>query len=351
MQPDFAPRFAYLGCFTTAARGARGDGIHVHAIDPATGAWTHIQHLPGLVNPSFLALAHDRRTLYAVHGDADYASAFARDAATGLLHPLGQAATGGNNVVHLAVAPSGRHLIVANYGSGSVAVLQIGEDGSLAPFSFLAPMPGNPGPHPVEQAGSHPHQILFDPSGRFVLVPDKGHDDVAVFGFDADRGTLSLHSVMAACPGAGPRHAAFHPARPVCWVLNELNSSVTTCRWVSGRLEPVEAVPTLPGDFYGTSTAAAIATTADGRVVYASNRGHDTITAFCSDGGDGHLRPLGWTRAPGRGPRFMALQDNTLFVASEQDDRIGRFAPRDGGILDPLGETISSPSPVTIAFA
>ena len=123
MAPRLAPLFAYVGCFTTATRGARGNGIDVHAIDPANGAWTHIQHLPGLLNPSYLALAHDRRTLYAMHGDADYASAFARNATTGLLRPLGQAATGGSNVVHLAVAPSGRHLIVANYGSGSVAVL------------------------------------------------------------------------------------------------------------------------------------------------------------------------------------------------------------------------------------
>ncbi|WP_428375257.1 lactonase family protein [Lichenicoccus sp.] len=346
-----APRYAYIGCFTTATRGARGDGIDVHAIDPATGAWTRIQHLAGLVNPSFLVLAPDRRTLYAVHGDAGYASAFARDEATGLLRPLGQAATGGSNVVHQAIAPSGRHLVIANYGSGSVAVLPIGDDGSLAPFSFLAPMPGSPGPHRVEQAGSHPHQILFDPSGRFVLVPDKGHDDVAVFAFDADRGTLELHSVLASRPGAGPRHAAFHPSRPVCWVLNELNSSVTTCRWASGRLEPVAVIPTLPGTFSGASTAAAIATTTDGRIVYASNRGHDSIAAFATDAADGRLRQLGWTRAPGRGPRFMALQDDILFVASEQDDLIGRFVPGDGGVLDPAGEIVPSLSPVTIAFA
>ncbi len=346
-----ASRFAYVGCFTTAARGARGDGIDVHAIDPATGAWTPIQHLGGLVNPSFLVLAPDRRTLYAVHGDAGHASAFSRDEASGLLRPLGQAATGGSNVVHQAIAPSGRHLVVANYASGSVAVLPIGDDGALAPFSFLASMPGRPGPHRLEQAGSHPHQVLFDPSGRFVLVPDKGHDGVAVFAFDEARGTLELASVMASRPGAGPRHAAFHPERPVCWVLNELDSSVTTCRWTSGGLEPVEVIPTLPADFFGASTAAAIAATTDGRLVYASNRGHDSIAAFGTDDRDGLLRPLGWTRAPGRGPRFIASHDDILVVASEQDDLIGRFAPEAGGGLRRVGELVPSRSPVTIAFA
>ncbi len=346
-----ASRFAYVGCFTTATRGARGDGIHVHAIDPATGAWIPVQHLPGLMNPSFLVFAPDRRTLYAVHGDADYASAYARDDVTGLLRPLGQAATGGGNVVHQAIAPSGRHLVVANYGSGTVAVLPIGNDGALAPFSFLASMPGRPGPHPVEQAGSHPHQILFDPSGRFVLVPDKGHDEVAVFAFDADQGRLELRSVMPARSGAGPRHAAFHPRLPVCWVLNELDSSVTTCRWASGRLEPVAVIPTLPGDFAGTSTAAAIAATADGHIVYVSNRGHDSIAVFGTDDADGRLRQLGWTQAPGRGPRFIALHDDILFVASEQDDLIGRFVSDPGGGLGPVGEIVPSPSPVTIAFA
>ena len=212
-------------------------------------------------------------------------------------------------------------------------------------------MPGCPGPHPVEQSGSHPHQILFDASGRSVLVPDKGHDGVAVFAFDADPGTLALHSVMPAGPGAGPRHAAFHPTRPVCWVLNELASSVTTCRWPAGRLEPVTVVPTLPEDSPGGSTAAAIATTPDGSIVYASNRGHDSIATFAADDADGRLRPLGWTRAPGRGPRFMAWHDDRLHVASETDDLIGRLVRGIGGALDPVGEIVPSLSPVTIAFA
>src|SRR6516165_10165278 len=120
--------YAYVGSFTTAQRKARGDGIHVYRADPVTGAWTHLQHVGGLVNPSFLALSHDQRFLYSVHGDEDYATAFALDPETGEVKLLNRAATGGRNGVRQAVDPSGKFLVVANYASGSVAVLPIEAD-------------------------------------------------------------------------------------------------------------------------------------------------------------------------------------------------------------------------------
>lgn len=351
-QPDSG--FAYVGCFTTEKRRARGDGIHAYAVDSERGEWTHIQHVPGLVNPSFLIMGAGGRALYAVHGDQDYASAFARDERTGQLQPLGQAACGGYNVVHGALDPSGRHFVVANYGSGSVAVLPLAPDGKLADYAQLVTMPGTPGPHRGEQSGSHPHQVVFDPSGRFVLVPDKGHDTVCVFAFDAGRGALELASMAKSRPGAGPRHGAFHPTLPVYWVLNELDSSITTYAWSvqAGSLEPVQVLPTLPPDFFGASTAAAIVVTPGGRHVFASNRGHDGVAAFAVDAATGQLEPCGWTQAPGRDPRFMTFHGNHLYVASERDDVIGRFAvgPQNGQLRDQRS-VVSSLSPVSIAFA
>ena len=346
-----AARFAYVGCFTTQTRRARGDGIHVHAIGE-DGAWTHLQHLPGLVNPSYLVLGPGDRTLYAVHGDETYASAYARDPRTGHLHPLGQASTGGRNVVHQALDPAGRHLVVANYATGSVAVLPVRDDGGLDDHSQLLDMPGSPGPHRAEQAGSHPHQVVFDPTGRFVLVPDKGHDGVAVFAFDAERGRLELASVTPSRPGAGPRHGAFHPTLPVYWVLNELDSSITTHRWSadSGQLDPIEVLPTLPADFFGASTAAAIAVTPSGGFVFASNRGQDGIATYAAASDTGQLRPLCWTPSQGRDPRFIAFHDGALHVASERDDAIARLA-FDAGTLRPTGARVSSLSPVSLAFA
>src|SRR5215813_15529471 len=229
--------FAYVGSFTTAQRKARGDGIHVYRVDPATGAWTHIQHIGDLVNPSYLALSHDQRFLYSVHADEDYATAFALDPATGQAKLLNRAATGGKNGVRQAVDPSGKFLVMANYASGSVAVLPIAPDGSLKDQHQLVQLPGEPGPHKVEQTSSHAHDIVFDPSGHFVLVPDKGLDRVFVFRFDAATGRLTPAEPdsVKARPGAGPRHLAFHPKLPIVWVLNELDSTTATYRWDAER--------------------------------------------------------------------------------------------------------------------
>jgi 6-phosphogluconolactonase (cycloisomerase 2 family) len=285
--------FAYVGSFTTAKRKARGDGIHVYRADPATGAWTHIQHIGDLTNPSYLALSPDQRFLYSVHGDGDYATAFALHRETGQAKLLNKAATGGGNGVRQAVDPSGKFLVVANYASGSVAVLAIAPDGSLKDQHQLVALPGEPGPHKTEQKSSQPHDIVFDPSGKFVLVPDKGLDRVFVFRFDAAAGQLTPteQGSVQSRPGAGPRHLMFHPKLPIVWVLNELDSTTATYTWDAGTgaLKPMQVITTLPTDFTRYSTAAEIAVTPDGRFVYCSNRGHDSIAmrARCNDLGQG----------------------------------------------------------------
>ena len=165
--------FAYVGSFTTTQRYARGDGIHVYRVDAETGAWTHVQRVANLVNPSFLAIGRDGRCVYSVHGDETYATAFSVDRESGQITPIGRAETGGRNGVHLAADPGGRYVLVANYGSGNIAVLPTRPDGALGDAAQVVPLEGQPGPHRVEQTSSHPHQIVFDPSGRYVVVPDK----------------------------------------------------------------------------------------------------------------------------------------------------------------------------------
>ena len=222
--------YAYVGCFTTARRYARGDGLHVYRVDPDSLAWSPVQVIGDLVNPSFLVTSPDQRFLYSAHGDEGYATAFSVNRENGTLALMHRADTGGRNGVHLAIDPRGRFLIVANYASGSVSVLPVRPDGALGDAAQVVPLPGQPGPNRVEQASSHPHQILFDPSGRFVVVPDKGLDRVFVFRFDADSGELSptAQGSAVARSGSGPRHACFHPTLPVLWVLNEIGSSLTT---------------------------------------------------------------------------------------------------------------------------
>jgi len=347
------PRFAYVGCFTTAQRKARGTGIDICRIDPVSGAWLLAGHHGGLTNPSFLITDAGARFLYSVHGDLDYASAFAIDPASGALTPLGQAATGGRNGVHPAIDPSGRFMVVANYGSGTVAVLPVREDGSLGDFIQLLDLPGTLGPHRTEQTIAHPHHVVFDPSGRFVIIPDKGLDKVFVLRFQD--GALALHSEAVMRPGAGPRHMVFHPTLPVAFVLNELDSTVATCRWdeAAGTLTPVHLASSLPSDFFGASTAAAIVITADGRHIFTSNRGQDSVAHFAFDADRVLLETIGWTPSEGRDPRFMTLDPagKRLYVANEQGDTILDFDLAEGsGQPIRRGVALASASPCTIAF-
>ena len=355
--PGTGAMYAYVGSFTSAQRKARGDGIHVYRADPTTGAWTHIQHIGDLVNPSYLALSRDQRFLYSIHGDEDYATAFALDPATGQAKLLNRAATGGKNGVREAVDPSGKFLVMANYASGSVAVMAIAPDGSLKDQHQLVQLPGEPGPHKVEQMSSHPHNVVFDPSGRFVLVPDKGLDRVFVFRFDGATGRLTPteQGSVKSRPGAGSRHLAFHPKLPIVWVLNELDSTIATYKFDTerGALTALQVMSTLPTDFTGYSTTAEIAVSPDGRFIYGSNRGHDSVTIFATNP-EGLLSIVGWQPSQGAGPRFIGLDPAGRFLhaANEQGDTVVTFrVDGSSGKLTPTGQVIKNASPVTIVFA
>jgi 6-phosphogluconolactonase len=341
---------AFVGCFTTERRRARGRGIDIYRTGSGLESWVHLGRVEGLTNPSFLVADPKRAVLYTVQGDGEAASAFAADRG-GTLRLLGSAATGGTNSVHQALDVTGRFLIVANYASGSVALLPVRPEGGLEPACHILPLPGEPGPHRTEQACAHPHQVVLSPDGRHVLVPDKGLDRVFVLAVDGER--LAIISETAMRPGAGPRHIAFHPHAPLAFLVNELDSSVATCRWdaQTGTLMPLHLAPTLPPDFFGGSTAAAIVVRPDGRFVYASNRGQDGIARFRVDEA-GRLDPTGWTSSGGRDPRFMTLAPDAahLLVANEQGDSLVEFAiDAESGDLTRTGSRPSL-SPCTIAF-
>jgi len=352
--------FAYTGCFTTEKRRARGDGIHAFRIDAATGKWTPVQHVGDLINPSWLLTNRDRTVLYGLHGDQDYATSFSIDPADGRLSPLNRVGTGGVNGVSGKLDPSEKFLVVANYASGDLAVLPVAGDGSLGEPVQVVALPGEPHPrHRVyHQESAHPHDIMFDPSGRYVAVPDKGLDRVFLFRFDSRLGRLTpcRPGWTAARNGAGPRHIAFHPGRPVAWVLNELDSTVMTCRWnaARGALTPVDVVSTLPGDFVGDNLAAEILFVPSAGALYVSNRGHDSIVRFRVSRTDGRPRPAGWHHTGGEKPRFFALgpPGRVLYAANETGDSITRFRlDPQSGVLTPLRRAIPVASPVTIAFA
>ena len=326
----------------------------MYRVDPQAGSWTHVQRVADLVNPSFLVMAPGGRRLYSVHGDETYATSFQVDPATGFLTVLNRAETGGRNGVHQAIDPSGRFLVVANYGTGSVAVLPIRPDGSLGDAGQVVALPGQPGPHRIEQTASHPHHVVFAPGGRSLLVPDKGLDRVFIFRFDAANGKLTPTEQGAAVvrAGSGPRHIAFHPRLPIAWVVNEIASTITTYLWDAerGSLRAAQILPTLPPEYTAENTAAEIAVSAGGRVVYCSNRGHDSIAAFASDARTGMLTSVGWTPSGGRTPRYIGFDPSgsLLCATNEQSDTVVSF--RADGRLTPLGKPVETGSPVCVAW-
>lgn len=346
---------AYVGCRTTRERNARGEGISVFEVG-ADGALALVQLVSGLVNPSYLALSRDGTRLYTVHGDQSEASAFAVDRATGRLQLINTQSTEGRNPVHLALSADGRHLVVTNHLGASLAVLPVAEDGALQPLSQLVKVDGPTGPHRVEQQQPKPHFNAFDPSGRFVLVPDKGCDRTWSFSFEHGRLVPCEPPFVEAREGAGPRHMVFHPRQPWAYVVNELDSTVMACGFdaASGALTPFQWLPTLPCDYTGNSRAAAIAVDAGGRHLYASNRGHDSIAVFGIDPATGRLSFLEAVTTGGRTPRAFSFSPDgrLLYALNEDSDSIVTFAvDAAGGRLTPTGQRVSTGSPVCMVFA
>jgi 6-phosphogluconolactonase (cycloisomerase 2 family) len=349
--------FAYVGARTTRERDARGDGLNVYRVDAATGHWTHVQLVGDLVNPSFLAFDRSRNFLYTVHGDLSDITSFAIDAQTGKLRQINRQSTQGKNPVHLAFDPINRFVVVANHITSTLALLPREQDGSLGEVVDLVKLEGKPGPHRVEQPFAKPHQVEFDPSGRFIVVPDKGLDAVFTYRIDAEaKKLLPATKPVEAREGSGPRHVAFDSTGRTAYVINELDSTVTAYRFdpTTGSLMPFQIVSSLPDTFTGNNRASEIAVSPDGRFVYASNRGYDCIVIFAVDPSSNRLSPISWQTTDGRTPRFFAIDPNhrVLFVANEDSDTIVPF-----DIDQPTGKLNRSPaqsirvgSPVCVLF-
>ncbi len=350
------PMYAYVGSRTTRERNARGEGITVYKVDQEEGTLSLVQVVKDLINPSFLALNKAGDRLYTVHGDMTEVSAFSVDEATGKLAFINRQSCEGKNPVHLALDPTQRYLVVSNHIGGSLAVMNIAEDGSLGSVNQLLKLQGPLGPHRLEQPFSKPHFNPFDPSGQFVLVPDKGLDRVFSFKFDNGKLYPADQPFVTSREGSGPRHLAFHPKASFAYVVNELDSSVTAYRFngQSGALSPIQVLPSLPATFTGNSRASEIEIDRSGRFLYASNRGYDSVAVFAIDQGTGMLSPVEFMPTDGKTPRFFALTPNEryLFALNEDSDTIISMATdAKTGALRKTGFTVSTGSPVCMIFS
>ncbi|MGY8524386.1 lactonase family protein [Paracidovorax citrulli] len=348
--------YAYVGSRTTRERNARGDGISVFRMDTDSGALEPVQVVGDLVNPSFLALNRRGDRLYSVHGDMSDISAFAVDASSGRLQLINRQSTGGKNPVHLALDPSERFVIVSNHIGASLAVLPLEGDGAIGELTQLVKLEGPIGPHRIEQKQAKPHFNPFDPSGRFVIVPDKGLDRTFAFRFEDGRLTPAMPSFVESREAAGPRHVAFHPNGRYAYVVNELDSTVTTYSYspTTAQMRPLQVLSTLPDIFTGNSRAAGIQVDRNGRFVYASNRGHDSIAVFSIDPRTSLLRFSGADLSLGRTPRFFTADPTgrLLYALNEDSDTIVAFHINQGtGRLCPAGLSVRTGSPVCMVFS
>jgi 6-phosphogluconolactonase len=340
----------YIGNYTKGEDAA----IYHGEIDPASDALRILGRTKCEDAPSYLALHPTGRYLYAVsetntHDGGGAVSAFAIDSGTGDLTFLNLQPTGGSPC-HNTVDASGRYVLSANYGGGSVAVHPISGDGSLGEISDFRQHEGS-SINPKRQQEPHAHSINIDPSNRFAFCADLGLDKVVVYDLDLDGGKLKDHGSASVTGGDGPRHFVVHPNRLKAYVINEISNTVTAFDWdeSAGTLSEFQEISTVPDDFAGTTHTADIHITPDGRYLYGSNRGHDSIAMYSIDAHSGQLAALGHQRVPANPRNFVLSPDGAcLYSGSHNDDQIQMYRIGDDGLLTATGDAVQTPSPVCL---
>jgi 6-phosphogluconolactonase len=316
-----------------------------------------------VASPSFLEIDAERRLLFAVNETSDFGgrptgavTSYSIDSATGKLKQLSQQPSMGAGPCHLVLDRQHRHVLVANYGSGSVAVLPIGNDGALGEATDVEQHAGK-SVNPHRQEGPHAHCVTFDPAGHFLFVCDLGLDKVMIYRYDAEQGKLTANEPAFASvkPGAGPRHVAFRPDGRFAYVINELNSTVTAFAddAEAGSLRELQTVSTLPPSFNGSNTTAEIAVHPSGKYVYGSNRGHDSVALFEIDEAAGTLAFVEAYSTGGKTPRNFELdrKGDHLIIANQNTNTL-LVCGVDGksGRLRPSGALVEAPTPVCVKF-
>lgn len=347
----------YVGTYTSG----KSEGIYGYRLDHATGVLTRFNSFKS-VNPSFLAIDRSKRYLYAVNEVGEYAgkpgggvSAFAIDRTTGNLRLLNEQATQGADPCHLTIDRKRRTLLVANYTGGSVAVLPIRSDGTLAPSVDLKQHEGSSVKE--QQKSPHAHCIILDRLERHALAADLGIDKLMIYRFDALTGKLSRAKQpwVELAPGAGPRHLTLHPNGKYAYVINELDSTLTVLKYneLNGTLSQIETVSTLPSDFSGTSYCADVHVSPSGKFLYGSNRGHDSIVVYGIDSRTGKLRLVEHVSTEGKWPRNFAIDPTGMYllVANQRTDNVVSFSiDAHTGRLKSTGFIEEIPAPVCLKF-
>lgn len=344
---------------TNTGGNSTSKGIYLADFDPETGKLTVPELAAEYKNPGFLALHSSKPVLYAsgkpneaFDDESDSVAAFAIGEKNALTF-LGETSTGGKGACHVAVDRTGSTAAVANYWDGTYATIQLDEKGTPVKIASFVKTEGS-GPNKQRQDQAHAHGVYFSQNNRFFFMPDLGIDGVIVHSFDPATSKLGKTlPQLKTKPGAGPRHIAFSPDEKHVYVVNELDNTVLAATYSEGKFEKLDTVPTLPADFEGHSTTSEIEVHPNGKFVYASNRGHDSITVFSRDTESGKLTFVQHAPCGGKTPRHFKIDPTGKWLlCGNQDSNTVSVHSLDTetGKLGKASEPVASPSPICILF-
>lgn len=349
----------YLLYIGTNVAGAQDSSIFLYRVNASTGAFTRLSGQLGGASPTYLTLAPNRRFLYAVSETQTFrgapgggVSSFAIDPHTGGLKLLGQQPSGGGAPCYISLDHSTKAALVANYVGGNVSILPVAADGQLG--APTTDQHTGSGPHKNQNA-SHAHCLLPDPANKFAFAVNLGTDQVVGYRLDATAGRLARlpEPAFVARPGAGPRHLTFHPNGRTAYLINELNSTLTTLAYdaAAGHFRELQTVSTLPASYSGDNSCADVHVAPNGLFLYASNRGHNSIAVFAIDSGNGTLVPIQDVDTQGKTPRNFALDPSgrLLLVANQNSNNLVSYrVDAFSGLLTPTGQQATVPSPMFV---
>jgi len=354
--------FVYAGTYT----GPNSKGIYAYRFDEVQGRLTPMGLAAETSNPSFVVADPANRHLYVVNemsepGPDAYKvngsiSSFAIDPKDGALKFLNKVSSGGGGPCHLALDRTGKILFVANYGSGNVASFAVQNDGSIGAMTGFDQHRGS-SVNPQRQEGPHAHAVVISPDNRFLFVPDLGLDRIMIYRIDAEKRTFAPNTpaYVSVKAGLGPRHLVFGAGARFAYVLCEMGSSVVAFSYdkPSGKLTAIQTISTLPAGFSGEDNSAEIEVGKSGRFLYASNRGHDSITEFQINAKTGLLTKGQITPTQGKTPRNFVIDPTGryLLAANQESNNIVVFKiDSSNGHLRLANQMVDCPAPVSLLF-
>ena len=343
--------FVYFGTHTAGP----GKGFSLAHFDTATGALSKPEFLLEAPAPAYFIIAPDGKHLYTCNSTG-FVSAYAIDRATAHLTLLNQVPSGGGDPSYISLDRTARYVFVANYAGGNIAAWKLEPDGSIGARTAFVQHTGS-GVNPQRQSHAFAHSIRVDLTNRFVLVGDLGVDKVFVYKFDVKDGSLTPNDppFVSVKPGSGARHVVFHPNGRWVYLITELGNTVIQFDWDAerGRLKELQTVSTLPADFKGTSNCSEIMIHPNGKFLYGSNRGHDSIAVFAIDAKSGRLTPIEYVPSGGQTPRnfdfdpsgrwmLVTNHGNNMAMVFRVDETTGK--------LTPVGKPVEVPYPFCPRF-